>query len=168
MFRLAFVHAERVLGFTLIGADGGLLARPLGVEEAFLGPGERLDVLLDLRGVPPRDEVVLRSLDFDPMRDALAELCRSPGPAGSAAGAPAATQPNASAETAIDGTALDLLRIRVQAGPAYARSIPPRLSQLPALDARRAHVRDFLLDHERMRWAINGARFDMLRTQLSV
>src|SRR5690606_16750814 len=118
--------------------------------------------LLDLRGVPPGNEVVLRSLDFDPMRDALAALCRT-SPA-SVAGAPAAREAAAPA----DGAALDLLRIRVHAGPAYDGRIPSRISDVPALAARKPRVRDFLLDHARMRWTINGARFEMLRTQLSV
>lgn len=173
VLRLALVHEDKALAFTTIGADGGLLAQPLRIEEAFLGPGERLDVLLDLRGLPPGAQVVLRSLGFDAMRDALGELCRST-PAALASGikaqpgAASALAPESAATRASDGAALDLLRIVVAAGPPYERATPPRLSDLPAIGTRGAKVRSFLLDHQRMRWSINGVRFDMLKTQLSV
>jgi suppressor of ftsI/bilirubin oxidase len=157
----------------VIGADGGLLAHPAEVEEAFLGPGERLDVLLDLRGLPAGAAVILRSLAFDPMRDALAELCRTlpPGPA-AAGGAGGDTGAVRAADDpsppAMDGSALDWLRIDIADAARYDRAVPSRLAHVPDIDARPARVRSFLLDHERMRWHINGVRFDMVRTQLSV
>ena len=36
-------------GFWLIGTDGGLLAAPVAVTSVFLAPGERIELLLDLR-----------------------------------------------------------------------------------------------------------------------
>lgn len=45
--------------FTLIGNDGGLLESSVPVEEFLLSPGERLDVLVDLRGRSVGDSVML-------------------------------------------------------------------------------------------------------------
>jgi suppressor of ftsI/bilirubin oxidase len=39
---------------------------------------------------------------------------------------------------------------------------------VPEIAIRGARTRDFLLDHDRLRWSINGVRFDMLKTQLAV
>jgi suppressor of ftsI/bilirubin oxidase len=170
VLRTAFTHAERVLPFTVIGADGGLLAHPRPAQEAFLAPGERLDVLLDLTAIAAGSEVTLTSLAFDAMRDGLAELCRSPAFAQAAmknaAGAAAATT---AAEPALaDGAPLPLLSLHVVPGPAYDGRIPARLSTVPDLAIGNARRRDFLFDRKDLRWSINGARFDMLRTQFSV
>jgi suppressor of ftsI/bilirubin oxidase len=171
VFRLAFVHDGLPRSFTIIGADGGLLARPIAAEEAFLGPGERLDVLLDLRAVPPGAQVLLRSLEFDPMRAGLAALCRTSAPEigrNTASVAPGESAGGGFTAKPADGVALELLRIHVRSGGRYPASIPARLSEVPDIGTRQAQVRDFLLDHERMRWSINGVRFDMVKTQLSV
>src|SRR5688572_11912454 len=69
VYRLAFRHGEHLLDYHLIGNDGGLLDRPRAVREAFLAPGERVDVLLDLRSAALGDEIVLGSLPFDAMHD---------------------------------------------------------------------------------------------------
>ena len=47
IYRLAFVAGNKQLEFSVIGTDGGLIERPESVNEAFLAPGERLDVLFD-------------------------------------------------------------------------------------------------------------------------
>jgi len=49
--------------FTLIGNDGGLLTSAASVGEITLAPAERLDVLLDLRGLGAGASVILRCLD---------------------------------------------------------------------------------------------------------
>jgi blue copper oxidase len=49
---------------TVIGNDGGLIAAPVQVESVFLGVGERVDVLLDFRAVPPGARMMLKSLPF--------------------------------------------------------------------------------------------------------
>ncbi len=48
--------------FTLIGNDGGLLASAVQVATIDLAPGERLDVLVDFRGLPVGSFVMLRDL----------------------------------------------------------------------------------------------------------
>lgn len=54
--------------FYVIGSDSGLLAAPAPVKEVPLGPGERLDLLVDLRPYKPGESVVLRSKGIDQFR----------------------------------------------------------------------------------------------------
>src|SRR5215216_7123484 len=70
-YRLAFTKAgeEELLSYQIIGTDGGLLDRPRLVKEVFLSPAERVDVLLDLSSFKVGEEVVLKSLPFDPMHN---------------------------------------------------------------------------------------------------
>ena len=67
IYRFAFMRENEQVEFTLIGGDGGLLERPVPVHEVFLAPSERADVLLDLRGYPVGERVMLSSLPFDAM-----------------------------------------------------------------------------------------------------
>jgi blue copper oxidase len=69
IYRLAFAKGETLLPFTVIGTDGGLIERPETVTEAFLSPGERLDVLFDAAQAQPGDTVFLKSLAFDQMEN---------------------------------------------------------------------------------------------------
>jgi FtsP/CotA-like multicopper oxidase with cupredoxin domain len=57
VMRLALTNG---LHFAIIGNDGGLLASPLTASEIWLGPGERLDLVVDLRGQAPGTKVMLR------------------------------------------------------------------------------------------------------------
>jgi blue copper oxidase len=68
-YRLAFtkVGEEELLPYHVIGTDGGLLDRPQEVSEIFLSSAERADVLLDLSSFEIGEEVVLKSVPFDPM-----------------------------------------------------------------------------------------------------
>ncbi|HET9487648.1 MAG TPA: multicopper oxidase family protein [Chryseosolibacter sp.] len=50
--------------FHIIGADGGLLASPETVSQVLLGPGERLDILVDFSALTPGKEVYLESRAF--------------------------------------------------------------------------------------------------------
>ncbi len=59
IFTLAFGSGA---SFTLIGNDGGLLERPVTVTQVDAAPGERLDLLVDFRGLAPGDSVMLRDL----------------------------------------------------------------------------------------------------------
>src|SRR5918992_3366703 len=68
-YRLAFTKTgeDEFLPYQIIGTDGGLLEKPREASEVFLSPAERMDVLLDLRSFEVGEEIVLRSLPFDPM-----------------------------------------------------------------------------------------------------
>ena len=52
------------LQFQIIGADGGLLQSPETVSEILMGPGERLDLLVDFSKLRPGSEVFLVSNRF--------------------------------------------------------------------------------------------------------
>lgn len=60
VFRLALSNGS---AFTVIGNDGGLLEHPVSVAQIVLGPGERLDLLVDFRGMAVGDRVQLRCED---------------------------------------------------------------------------------------------------------
>ena len=53
------------LGMKIIGSDGGLLGAPEDVNEVLLGPGERLDVLVDFSAEPVGSEVYLEGKKFN-------------------------------------------------------------------------------------------------------
>jgi len=59
VFRLGMSNASRM---TLIGNDGGLLERSMDVNAIELGPGERVDVLVDLSGEATGSRISLRCL----------------------------------------------------------------------------------------------------------
>ncbi|MEO5628376.1 MAG: multicopper oxidase domain-containing protein, partial [Thermomonas sp.] len=69
LLRLAFAHEGRLLPYHLIGTDGGLLARPWEIEDVFLAPAQRIDVLVDFSEVPPGGRVTMRSLDYVAMEN---------------------------------------------------------------------------------------------------
>ena len=48
--------------FTLIGNDGGLLQTPVPVTQIDLGPGERVDLIVDFRGLAAGSSVMLRDV----------------------------------------------------------------------------------------------------------
>jgi blue copper oxidase len=59
VFRLAWGDRSSLV---LVGNDGGLLERPVSVPEVMLGPAERIEVVLDLRGAAAGSTVMLRDL----------------------------------------------------------------------------------------------------------
>ena len=158
LYRLAFRHEEHLVDYHVIGTDGGLLDRPHAVTEAFLAPGERMDVLLDLRGAARGDAITLVSLPFDAMHMEMA---------GSHA-AHAQHGAHGQHDDRPDGAELELLRIRVQQKTAYDRSIPEALSRIEAAPESPFSPRLILLDQSRMAWRINRASYDMTATPIVV
>jgi blue copper oxidase len=59
IFRLALSTGT---AFTVIGNDGGLLSSAVPVANPDLAPGERLDLLVDFRGLPVGTTIMLRDL----------------------------------------------------------------------------------------------------------
>ena len=177
-YRLAFAQGDRQLEYAVIGTDGGLLDRPYPVKEAFLSPGERLDVLLDLRRAAVGDAVILRSLAFDPMHaESGAGMAMDHGAMGSQGQSPSphagmamdGQAPGASPGTALpDGAAIDLLRINVTSKTAYVPRVPATLSTLEPVKALDVTPREFLLDLKDGRWRINGKVFEMMKTPVVV
>jgi FtsP/CotA-like multicopper oxidase with cupredoxin domain len=60
LFRIALSNGKP---FLLIGNDGGLLPEVATVNEIEFSPGERLDVLVDFRGMSPGTKVMLHDLN---------------------------------------------------------------------------------------------------------
>jgi blue copper oxidase len=170
-YRVAFSKAgeEELLPYQVIGTDGGLLDRPRAAREVFLSPGERIDLLLDLRGFEMGEEVVLRNLPFDPMhREHEMEMGEGMhhmehmdhmdighhhmhhqmGPA-----------------RLPDGSEFYLLRLVVNERTDYSRSVPETLSEIPQPDLGEADTRPITIsmttDDGGMRWLINGRTHTM-------
>lgn len=119
MLRVAFSHGEQVLPMQLIGTDGGLLERAWPVDDVFLAPAQRIDVLVDFSGLKPGERVRLRSLDYVAMENEDESGAFLPDPMADHPGA------------APMGAPLDLMELRVIECAAERR--PPAV--LPALDA---------------------------------
>jgi suppressor of ftsI/bilirubin oxidase len=152
IYRLAFLQNGAALEFTVIGADGGLLQRPVTARELFLGPAERADVLLDLSAAALGDRVTLASLAFDAMQ--FAE--RVPKSAPSQDSAP------------VNGAPLELMLLRVTRKTRYARAVPETLSRIDGADADDLRTRRFRFDHVKGLWRINGYSYEMTKTAFSV
>ena len=158
IYKLAFMRGTEQLAYQMIGTDGGLLDRPYPVKEAFLAPGERLDVLFDASQLPQGETVFLKSLAFDPMENEGAMGMM--GSFGSIFGK--------NSMAGMDGSArldeeleFNLLKL-VVAKPAQApRPLPARLSQVQPINIKGATVRSVRLEMSHMRWLINGATFRM-------
>ena len=133
----------------LIGNDGGLLERPLSAPFVDMAPGERIDMLLDFRELAVGEQVMLRSRAFTL-------------PVGM----------DVTAGVTQQGSAMDLLRIRVARAVADEAVVPERLVAPPLPDpTQAAHERTFRMMSDRdpmtrsihMRHRINGKAFEMDR-----
>lgn len=160
IYRLAFRHGERLLDFTVIGTDGGLLGQPRIAQEAFLAPAERLDVVLDLRYFSRGEVVTLASLPFDPMHQVAGQSSSAHGAHGRHAPGsdqgPAAAAP--AAPTA-DGAEIELIRIRVSSRVTYGPSLPSILSRIEPLAPGGTRPRPITLDQKKGIWRINGLTY---------
>ena len=152
IYRLAFVRGDDAVEFQVIGADGGLLERAVAAQEVFLSPGERADVLLDLRAAQPGERVMLVSLPFDAMH--FSDRKRAPG--------------ENTTDFPANGAPLELMLIRVIGATKYGGAVPAVLSSLDQADASTARPRRFGFDHAKGLWRINGASYRMTDTAFSV
>lgn len=153
VYRLGFTvgddHHAPPLPFHLLGTDGGLLPAPARVDNAFLAPGQRLDVLVDLRAFEAGTAVLMQSLAYDPMEND-AGLGPPEDPAMEHPGAP------------MMGESIDLMLIKLVAGTsaAPAAALPATLSSLTrgiSDTARRRPLRLWAQDSGR--WMINNWNF---------
>jgi blue copper oxidase len=161
-YRVAFTKAgeEELLSYQVIGTDGGLLDRPREVGEAFLSPGERMDVLLDLRDFEVGEEVVLKSLPFDPMHHEhemeMTEGMDHMEHTGHRQMGPARLP---------DGSTFYLLKLVVNERTDFTKRVPETLSEIPQPELSRAASRpitiSMITDDGGMRWLINGRTHSM-------
>jgi suppressor of ftsI/bilirubin oxidase len=164
LYRLAFRHGDQLLDYSVIGTDGGLLDSPRTVREAFLAPGERVDVVLDLRAAARGDAITLVSLPFDAMHGEMRGAPRLHAPpvehhAHDGRSAPAARP---------DGAEIELLRVRVRDRVSYERTLPQDLSRIAAPPVSPYSPRLIVLDQAGGRWRINGATYQVDATPLVV
>lgn len=165
-YRLAFLQDGKALGFYLAGTDGGLLAQPLRIDQTFLSPGQRLDVLVDFREANPTRPVTLASLPFDPMHQEgghdMATMDHSQHGATQGAAALAAM--------AMEGDARALMRIDLApSSTPYDRRLPARLSSLSAPVEPAGAARRIQLGHDgKGHWTINGGVYDHTAVPLTV
>ena len=164
IYRLAFVKGLEgglALEFSVIGTDGGLIERPETVTEAFLSPGERLDVLFDAGQAQPGDTVFLSSLAFDPMENegpgntsgAMPGMPGMPGMGQMMAGMGSSRLPL--------GLAFNVLKLSVTAGERVVAKLPATLSQVKPIRTEGAAERKIELSMQMMRFLINGRSFRM-------
>lgn len=166
IYRLAFMHGDVALEFQVIGADGGLLERPLGTREIFLSPSERADVLLDLRDAALGERVMLASLPFDAMQ--FLPKTRASDKAPNVPVNQTAGTGDTAANIPVNGAPLDLMLIRVTGKVRYERAIPEVLSRIDAVEPQSPKTRRFVFDHSKGMWRINGYSYRMTDTAFSV
>ena len=118
-------------------------------------------MLVDLRDAAIGDTLRMETLAFDPMHSEAA----SATPMDRSAMHHAAPAPDSGAHQHAnawpEGVARALLELRVGKRVAYDRTIPPRLSTLPAIDSTNAAERSFRLGFAKGRWRINDRVFEM-------
>ena len=144
IYKLAFVKDGRKLPYHVIGTDGGLLDKPYPVTEAFLSPGERLDVLLDASGLAVGDELRLRSLTFDPLEGG---------------GMMGGMMRRMNVSRLASGEAFDILKLKVARRVSERHRLPTRLSNIRPIATAKAKVRPVQLEMGPMRWFINGETY---------
>ena len=131
--------------FWLIGTDAGLLEAPIEVNQVLLSPGERIEILVDLRGQAGASlNLVSRAFQI------------------------AGTHPPAIAQPP-QGSAFELMQINVSLpldGP--AGGIPDEFEPMPTIDSSQAEVRTFTFTQTGPEHFINGLQYVLERIDFTV
>jgi FtsP/CotA-like multicopper oxidase with cupredoxin domain len=127
----------------VIGGDGGLLEKPITKQVITLAPSQRVDLLLDLTGLPVGADIHLESKSF-PESDA-------------------STSRMGSNSQVPNGANLRIMTLRTNDQKVKAFTVPERLS---TFDSRwtlnpNAPIRTIPLSFQRMTWLIAGRTFEM-------
>ncbi|MGM0554245.1 MAG: multicopper oxidase family protein, partial [Pseudomonadota bacterium] len=161
IYRLALRANGEAVPFQVIGTDAGLLESPREAREAFLSPGERLELLVDFAAFAGGDRVELHSLAFDPM----AGGGMGGGMMGRGMGGGMGRMMGGGMH---DDDPLALLGFVVREGEAVTAEVPERLSRIEPIDVTNATERDIRLDMAPMQWRINGEMYDPERVPIEV
>ena len=152
IYRLAFVKGRTPLNFAVIGSDGGLLDQPQTVAEAFLAPGERLEVLFDAGQAQPGEDVFLKSLAFDPMENEGS---------GGHMGAMMGGMGGSSSSRLPLGAEFNILKLALAQGERLTTPLPAKLSEIRTIPTEDVPERKIELSMDHMRFLINGRTFRM-------
>ena len=163
IYRLAFVKGDTALPFTVIGTDGGLIEKPEPATEAFLAPGERLDVLFDAGQALAGDTVFLKSLAFDAMENegaagGMGGMSGMSGMSGQGMGQMMASMGSSRLPL---GAAFNVLKLNVAAGERVVAALPTTLSEVKPIRTDGVAERKIELSMQAMRFLINGRTFRM-------
>jgi blue copper oxidase len=172
----------KLVPFTLIGTDDGLLPSPLRCQDAFIASAERIDILLDLSDASVGDTLVLETGAFDPMH---MEMPQGAGAASDAVdhaamGHAMPSNPPPGAGPMVDHAAMAhggsfpegaqraLLQFRVRERIAYSARVPARLADVSRIAVSDASERPLRLGFAKGRWRINDRVFAMGETPIEV
>jgi FtsP/CotA-like multicopper oxidase with cupredoxin domain len=155
IYKLAW---SRDVPMALIGADGGLLEKPLQLRVLTLAPGQRADLLLDLTGFTEGMDVHLESLSFDEADAGMGGMMGMRG--GSMRGMRGMMGAGSSLP---NGAPLRVMTLRTRARKVPAFRVPERLSSFDTAWAQRADSgnRRVELSFQRMEWLLGGRTFAM-------
>lgn len=148
-YNLAFTQRGAQIPYWVIGTDGGLMDAPYQVNNQFISPGERLDILLDLSDLRVGEVLFLESLAFDPMEN------ESMAPMGDAIGNGTAGNP------LLSGEAFNIMKIIIKRRAKAASPLPRGLSTIRPIDITDASFRRIKLTMNRMQWLINGQSYQL-------
>ena len=145
IYRIARADAKPLV---VIGTDGGLLAAPETRPFVVVGPGERVELLLDLHAESAGSRVALLAQPIDFAGTGMMGGMMGRGMMGSGAG-PRTGTPHPFAVFTV-----------ARRGP--PTTLPARLGERPPATApRESRVREFAINVGHMQWGINGRTFVM-------
>ncbi len=150
IFRLALSNGRPLV---LIANDGGFLDRPHTLPWVDLAPAERIEVLLDFRGLEEGTDLRLQSLEFS-----IPGSMMMGGGGGMGGG-----MGSAMAEAYQQGRPLDLLRFQIEGPTSDPGVLPEALPPLPEQPdpARATRERRFDFSSRMMMHTINGKAYEM-------
>lgn len=160
IYKIAFTHQGKLLPYTVIGTDAGLLERPHTAQTEYLSPAERMDILFDASALRKGDEVLLKSMAFQPLQGGnMANMGSMMGGMTGIGGM--------GGNTLDLGAEFTIMKLAVtQQNSVRAATMPERLSTIPPIDTRGVMPRPVALTVKHMHWLINGESFAMDRYPL--
>lgn len=175
IYRLAFVKDNKKFPFQLIGTDGGLLERSFKMSEVFVGPGERIDILVDLTEVSLGDTIFLKNLGFV-STGMMGNMGRGMNGGGMMGGMMGGGMMGdvANGSSLDDGEEFFVLKLVVKNKVGYDAQIPEEPSKIERLDISNAKSRRITLSGSMMGgmgmmgWLINGYSYDLYSYPIQV
>ena len=169
IYRLALRRDDGTpLPFLLIGTDGGLLERPIRIDETYVASAERIDILVDFSAIATGGFVLLESRAFDPMhaesQPRRGDDAKEPGAHPHRDSAPT----DSPASSGSDGGAFAILQFRIRERGDASIPMPARLSAPVAVPAPDGDERPLRLGFAKGRWRINDRVYDVTATPIVV